>query len=109
MVGEHAFDAFVLPSGTAFDVVLYGSSLMSKTAFIDSLRYRNEVYRAADTRTKTFWTVLLGVAVAIGFLAMPPLQAMPIFISLLGFVAAAVYFTDVRKGLRAVDPRYRGR
>ncbi|GJE88748.1 hypothetical protein PsYK624_048310 [Phanerochaete sordida] len=36
-VDEHAFDAFVPPSGTAFDVILYGSSLMSKTAFIDSL------------------------------------------------------------------------
>lgn len=95
--------------GLVFLVLTVAAFLVELAAFIDSLRYRDEVYRAADKRTKTFWTVLLGVAAAIGFLAMPPLQAMPIFISLLGFVAAAVYFTDVRKGLRAVDPRYRGR
>lgn len=92
-----------------FLVLTVSAFVVEIAAFVDSLRYRDEVYRAADKKSKTFWTVLLGIAAVVGFLAMPPLQAMPIFISLLGFVAAVVYFTDVRKGLRAVDPRYRGR
>ncbi|GAA4283146.1 hypothetical protein GCM10022261_06770 [Brevibacterium daeguense] len=92
-----------------FLILTVAAFAVELVAFVDSLRYRDEVYRAADKKSKTFWTVLLGISAAVGFLAMPPLSLMPIFISLLGFVAAAVYFTDVRKGLRSVDPRYRGR
>ena len=95
--------------GLVFLLLTVAAFIVELVAFIDSLRYRDEVYRAADKRSKTFWTLILGISAVVGFLAMPPLQAMPIFISLLGFVAAAVYFADVRKGLRAVDPRFRNR
>lgn len=80
-------------------------------AFLDSLRYKDEVYRAADKKSKVFWTVLLGIAAVVGFLTLPLGGGMrfPFFLSLLGFVAAAVYFADVRKALRSVDPRFRGR
>ena len=86
-------------------VVAFGFQV---TALIDSLRYRDEVYQAAGKKTKKFWTILLAVATLFGLLALPPMHITPFFINLLGFVAAAVYFTDVRKALRSVDPRYRG-
>lgn len=78
-------------------------------AFIDSLRYSNEVYQAAGKQTKTFWVAILGVAALLGFIQLPPLGMRIMLLSLLGFVAAAVYLVDVRKALRSVDPRYRGR
>lgn len=92
-----------------FFAITIAAFIFQLAALIDSLRYSGEVYRAADKRTKVFWTVLLGIAAAVGFLAMPPMSFMPMFISLLGFVAAAVYFVDVRKALRMVDPRYRNK
>ena len=36
-------------------------------AFVDALRNPERAYLAAGKRTRTFWLVLLGVAVAIGF------------------------------------------
>lgn len=92
-----------------YTLLLGGAFVFEVVALIESLRYRDEVYRAADKRTKRFWTLLLGGAVLLGFLALPPMRLMPMFLALLGFVAAAVFFTDVRPALRSVDPRYRGR
>lgn len=78
-------------------------------AFIDSLRYSQEVYDAAGKRSRVFWSAILGIAAALAFIALPPMHIRIPFVTLLGIVAAGVYFADVRKALRAVDPRYRGR
>jgi ABC-type multidrug transport system permease subunit len=45
----------------------------------------------------------------VSFLGLPPLNAMPMFITILAFVATAVYWLDARPALRRVDPRRRGR
>ena len=87
-----------------------GAFIVELVAFIDSLRFKDEVYRAADKRGKVLWCVILGIAAALGLLSLPPLGRGGFgFLTILGFIAAAVYMVDVRKALRAVDPRYRNR
>ncbi|WP_353509526.1 DUF2516 family protein [Intrasporangium sp.] len=68
-------------------------------AFVDALRHPERAYLAAGKRTRTFWLVLLGVAVAIGFVTM--FNPLSIF-GLLAIVGAAVYLADVRPALRQV-------
>src|SRR5699024_9824712 len=40
-------------------------------AFINALRFRPDAYVAAGKRTKTFWGILTGVAMLLGFLSLP--------------------------------------
>jgi hypothetical protein len=68
-------------------------------AFVDALRHPENAYVAAGKRTRTFWLVLLGVALAIGFVTL--FNPLSIF-GLLAFVGAAVYLADVRPALRQV-------
>jgi uncharacterized membrane protein YoaK (UPF0700 family) len=68
-------------------------------AFVDALRHPEGAYVAAGKRTRVFWLVLLGVALAIGFVTLfNPLN----LFGLLAFVGAAVYLADVRPALRQV-------
>lgn len=76
-------------------------------AFIDCLRYKDENYRAVDKQSKKFWVILLGVALAIALIALPPLGMQIIILNLAALVAGIVYLTDVRPKIKAVDPRYR--
>lgn len=71
-------------------------------ALVDALRHRPDAYAAAGKRTKSFWGTVLGVATAVGFVALGNV------LSLFGvgaFVAAAVYLADVRPALAAVTGR----
>ena len=68
-------------------------------AFVDALRHAEKAYVAAGKRTRTFWLVLLGAALAIGFVTL--FNPLSIF-GLLAFVGAAVYLADVRPALRQV-------
>ncbi|GAB3077033.1 MULTISPECIES: DUF2516 family protein [unclassified Phycicoccus] len=73
-------------------------------ALVDGLRYRPEVYLAAGKRTKKFWTIVLGVAVVLGFVSIG--GGGRIFsIGLIAFVAAAIYLADVRPALRSMVGR----
>ena len=73
-------------------------------ALIDVLRHRPDAFVAAGKRTKTFWTIVLAVALAIGIIFV--LNVLN-FIGILAFVAAAVYLADVRPALRQVSGRGR--
>jgi uncharacterized membrane protein len=71
-------------------------------AFVDALRHRSDAYVAAGKLTKQLWLIILGVAMAIGFVVfLNPLG----FIGIIAFVAAAVYLADVRPALRAASGR----
>ena len=72
-------------------------------ALVDAVRHRPDAYVAAGKRTKTFWLALLGVAVALGIIGFGGLG----FLTLIAFVASAVYLTDVRPALRQVSGRGR--
>src|SRR6478752_5307543 len=69
------------------------------TLVVDALRHPEKAYVAAGKRTRTFWLVLLGAALAIGFVTL--FNPLSIF-GLLAFVGAAVYLADVRPALRQV-------
>ncbi len=71
-------------------------------AVVDALRRRPDAFVAAGKRTKQFWTILLGVAAAIGFVTL--FSPLNIF-GLLAVVAAAVYVTDVKPALDQVQGR----
>lgn len=71
-------------------------------AFVDAVRRRPDAFVAAGKRTKQFWTILLGVAAAVGFVVLfSPLN----LFGLLAVVAGAVYLTDVRPALDQVQGR----
>ena len=71
-------------------------------ALIDALRRPARAFVSGGKRTKQFWTVLLGVATAVAFVAVPP----PIGIGALSFLAlgsavvSGVYLADVRPAIR---------
>ncbi|WP_372593818.1 DUF2516 family protein [Actinotalea sp.] len=81
--------------------------VMSLVAFLDAVRRPAAAFPAAGKRTKQFWTTLLGVALAVAFVAIPA----PIGLGLLSFlalgsaVAALVYQYDVKP---ALGPMRRG-
>lgn len=73
---------------------------MQVFALVDCLRQRPDAYVAASKRTKNFWLIVTGVAVAIGVISVAnPLN----LFSLLAVVGAGVYLADVRPALKAVS------
>lgn len=68
-------------------------------AFVDAFRQPEAAYVAASKRTRTFWLLITGVAVLIGFVTL--FNPLNIF-GLAAFVGAAVYLADVRPALRQV-------
>lgn len=80
----------------------WGAFAMMVFALVDALRQRTDAFAAAGKQTKQRWMIILGVAVAIGFVSV--LSPLNIF-NLVAFVAAAVYLVDVRPALRTVTGR----
>lgn len=66
-------------------------------AFFDSLFRREDAFRAADKKTKPFWSIFLGLALAVSLL-LPILSFLPI----IGLVVVIVYTVDVRPALKRV-------
>ncbi|CCH74151.1 conserved exported hypothetical protein [Nostocoides australiense Ben110] len=79
-------------------LLILGAGALGLEAFavVDALRRRPDAFVAAGKRTKQFWTILLGVAAAIGFVTL--FSPLNIF-GLLAVVAGAVYLADVRPAL----------
>ena len=71
-------------------------------AFVNSLRFSDEAYRAAGKMTKPAWTIILGLGVAAQIvLAGSPLN----LINLALTVAALVYLADVKPALTSLTRR----
>ena len=86
----------------ALSLVAFG---VEAFALVDALRQRKDAFVAAGKLTKQLWLIILAVAAAFGFLALPfgagggftsPLG----LLSIVAVVAAAVYLTDVRPAVR---------
>ena len=75
---------------------------MEGYALADALRQRADAFTAAGKLTKNKWIGILGVALALGILALPFSPAISTlgFLSLAGVVASGVYLADVRPALR---------
>lgn len=95
---------------SVFDVFQYESTVMLLLelvllavkifAFVSSLLFAGEAYRAASKATKLAWSIGLGVGVALQLL-LPPLN----IISIAFTVAALVFLADVRPALSALRRR----
>lgn len=74
-------------------LVFLGLLVFSIFCFVDAVMRREDAYRAADKKTKQFWLIILGVAVAVnlllGFL----------FLTIAALIANIVYMVDVRPAL----------
>ncbi|MEI2779041.1 MAG: DUF2516 family protein [Tetrasphaera sp.] len=71
-------------------------------ALVDALRRRPDAFVAASKKTKQFWTIVLAVAAAVGFVFL--FSPFNLF-GLLAIIAGAVYLTDVRPALDQVQGR----
>ncbi len=68
-------------------------------AVVDAATTRPDAFAAAGKRTKGFWLAVTGVAALLGFVSFTnPLN----LFGLIGFVAAAIYLTDVRPAVRSL-------
>ncbi|MFB7917952.1 DUF2516 family protein [Streptomyces sp. NPDC056061] len=71
--------------------------VLAVAALVMAAMAREDAYRAADKQQKSFWLIILGIAVAVN-LFVPML-----FLQLAGLVASIVFLVDVRPALRAVS------
>ncbi|QIP85827.1 DUF2516 family protein [Streptomyces sp. Tu 2975] len=71
----------------------------SVVAFVMAAMAREDAYRAADKKTKPFWLIILGVAVAVNLI---PFISM-LFLQIAGLIASIVFFVDVRPALHQVS------
>ncbi|SMX96454.1 Protein of unknown function (DUF2516) [Brevibacterium sp. Mu109] len=72
---------------TVFLVIIVAIFVFTVVGLVSSLLYSDEMYRAADKRTKKFWCLILGASALVGFLAVPPLSAMPMFVTIIALIA----------------------
>lgn len=83
-------------------VLAVAALAMTAFAFVDAVRRPAAAFEYASKRTKVFWAVLLGVALALAFVSVPdPRNAsLPGIFGILSVVAAGVYLADVRPAVR---------
>lgn len=82
-----------------------GILLLKVFCLFDAAFRREDAYRAADKKKKSFWLILLGIAVVVDVL---PTGGLGLMFTLAGLVAAIVYMVDVRPALKEVGGRRGG-
>ncbi|WP_329027780.1 MULTISPECIES: DUF2516 family protein [unclassified Streptomyces] len=88
----------LLEGFNSFLGLIYTAMLvLAVIALVMALMAREDAYRAADKQKKSFWLIILGVAVAVN------LWVPFLFLQLAGLIASIVFFVDVRPALRAVS------
>ncbi|MGW1996906.1 DUF2516 family protein [Embleya sp. NPDC001921] len=75
-----------------------GILLLKVFCLFDAAFRREDAYRAADKKKKSFWLILLGIAVVVDVLPI----GLGLLLMLAGLVAAIVYLVDVRPALKEV-------
>lgn len=76
-------------------------------ALVDAARTRPDAFVAAGKQTKNLWLLILSVATAFGFIALPIFGSGGMvstfgLLPIAAAVAAAVYLTDVRPAVRQI-------
>ena len=84
----------------ALGVVAFG---FEAWAFIDAIIRPPQAYLAAGKLTKMKWLLILGVAFAVGLYS-AAYGGVIGFLSIIAFVAAAVYLSDVRPRVKEFRP-----
>ena len=75
-------------------------------ALVDCVRHRPDAFVAAGKRTKQFWSIVLGIAVLLGFVSIG--SSLLFSVGLIAVVGAGIYLADVRPALRQVSGGGRG-
>ncbi|HEY9326924.1 MAG TPA: DUF2516 family protein [Streptomyces sp.] len=72
-------------------------TVLAVVAFIMAAIAREDAYRAADKQKKSFWLIILGIAVVVN------LWVPMLFLQIAGLIASIVFFVDVRPAIKAVS------
>ena len=83
------------PLNYFFVALAIAAFIVEAWAFIDAITRPPSAYLAAGKLTKTKWLLILGVAFVLGLYSAAYGGAIG-FLSIIAFVAAAVYLSDVR-------------
>jgi hypothetical protein len=83
----------------AFGIAALGLSVFG---LVDAARHRPDAFTAAGKRTKNFWLLVLGVAVALSIVSVYSAFSLTWILAVVG---AGVYLADVRPALRRVMGR----
>ncbi|MFE2979118.1 DUF2516 family protein [Streptomyces sp. NPDC059258] len=83
--------------GSLLQLLYLAMLVLAVVAFVFAATAREDAYRAADKKKKSFWLIILGVAVAVNLL-IPML-----FLQLAGVIASIVFMVDVRPALKEVS------
>ncbi|MCM2412651.1 MULTISPECIES: DUF2516 family protein [unclassified Streptomyces] len=88
----------LLEGFNSFLGLIYTAMLvLAVVALVMAAVAREDAYRAADKQKKSFWLIVLGIAVVVN------LWVPMLFVQLAGLVASIVFFVDVRPALKAVS------
>ncbi|WP_237536102.1 DUF2516 family protein [Streptomyces sp. SID3343] len=90
--------------GEVMTWLFLGILLLKVFCLFDAAFRREDAFRAADKQKKSFWLILLGVAVVVDVLP----TGLGLMLMLAGLVAAIVYLVDVRPALKQVGGRRGG-
>ncbi|MFF3782822.1 DUF2516 family protein [Streptomyces sp. NPDC001933] len=91
----------LLTGFSTFVLLLYVAMMvLAVVALVMAAMAREDAYPAADKQKKSFWLIILGIAVAVNLLS---LYMSVLFLQLAGVVASIVFLVDVRPALRAVS------
>lgn len=84
-----------------FEALAVAAFVAEAWAFVDALRRPAPAFVSAGKQTKPLWLIITGVATAIGLAtAVAGGFAVTGILSIIAFVAAAIYLTDVRPKVR---------
>jgi uncharacterized membrane protein len=89
--GTVPHNILLLPLTGAFLVIHLAMLVVKVFALVDASTRPEPAFTYNDKQTKTFWVVVLALAVVSSFLG---------FLSIIGLVAALVYLVDVRPRVR---------
>ncbi|MER6117084.1 DUF2516 family protein [Streptomyces sp. A0642] len=78
-------------------LIFTAMTVLAVVAFVMAAIAREDAYRAADKQKKSFWLIILGIAVVVN------LWVPMLFLQIAGLIASIVFFVDVRPALRAVS------
>lgn len=70
-------------------------------AFVDAVAREPALFAAADKKSKSFWLIILGLALVANMVIWSPLS----LLNLVGSVAALVYLADARPALQSFSGR----
>ena len=100
MVGILGNGAYA-PLAYFFVALAIAAFIVEAWAFIDAITRPAQAFVAAGKQTKVIWLIILGIAFVLGLYA-AAYGGVTGILSVVAFVAAAVYLVDVRPAVRGI-------